>query len=78
MNTGKVIYVTVAILLTLGLFPAHAAEKSRYMGGEVTLTKAPNGALVNAEILKVSSKIAYSEPIDDQRRDQRPEQREQQ
>ena len=62
MNTRKVIGMTVALLLALGLSPADAAEKSRYMGGEVTLTKAPNGAIVNAEVLKVSSKIVYLKP----------------
>ena len=32
------------------------------MGGEVTLTKAPNGAVVDAEVLEVNSKIVYHEP----------------
>jgi alkyl sulfatase BDS1-like metallo-beta-lactamase superfamily hydrolase len=32
------------------------------MGGEVTLKTAPNGAVVNAEVLEVNSKILYLEP----------------
>jgi len=51
-----------AMSLTQGLFPAHAQEKSRYMGGEVTLTKAPDGALVSAEVLNVNSRILYLKP----------------
>lgn len=39
-----------------------AHELSRYMGGEVELVTAPNGALVNAEVLEVSPKISYLEP----------------
>ena len=65
MNDRKGIVMVAALaatLLTQGLFSAHAQEKSRYMGGEVTLTKAPNGAVVNAEVLEVNSKIVYHEP----------------
>ncbi len=65
MNTLKAIAMTVA-LVALVLAPGpcltHAAEKSRYMGGEATLVKAPNGALVNSEVLEVNSKILYLEP----------------
>ncbi len=32
------------------------------MGGEVSLETAPNGALLNAEVLKISPKIIYLEP----------------
>jgi len=46
----------------LGLSPAQAQEKSRYMGGEVPLTEAPNGAVVSAEVLEVGSKILYLKP----------------
>ena len=65
MNTGKTTVMVAALavaMLTQGLFTAHAQEKSRYMGGEVTLTKAPNGAIVNAEVLEVNSKILYLKP----------------
>ena len=62
MKPAKSIAMAAALLLTLGLFPAYAQEKSRYMGGEVTLKKAPNGAVVNAEVLETSAKIVYLEP----------------
>ena len=32
------------------------------MGGEVTLEAAPNGAVVNAEVLQAFATIVYSEP----------------
>ena len=35
---------------------------SRYMGGEVELTTAPNGAIINAEVLKTFPIINYTEP----------------
>ncbi len=54
------VFVTTVVLL-----PAQAEQKSRYMGGEVSLKKAPNGALVNAEVLKVSPKIMYLKPTID-------------
>ncbi len=62
MKPTKSIAMAAALLLTSGLFPAHAQEKSRYMGGEVTLKTAPNGAVVNAEVLEVNSKILYLKP----------------
>ena len=43
----------------------YAQEKSRYMGGEVELTEAPNGAIVNAEVLKIFPQITYTEPTTD-------------
>ncbi len=46
--------------------PAAAEEASRYMGGDVTLGTAPDGAVVNAEVLEVNSKILYLEPIAEQ------------
>jgi alkyl sulfatase BDS1-like metallo-beta-lactamase superfamily hydrolase len=49
-------------LLVLMCAPALAEEASRYMGGPVELTEAPNGAIVNAEILEVSPPIVYLEP----------------
>ncbi len=53
-------------LLVLISLPGFAQEPSRYMGGTVDLVKAPNGAIVNAEILKVSPKIMYLEPTVEQ------------
>jgi len=65
MNASRAIAVaaaSAAVLVTQSLHLVHAQEKSRYMGGEVTLKTAPNGALVNAEVLDVNSKILYLEP----------------
>ena len=39
-----------------------AQEKSRYIGGEVELVTAPNGAIVNADVLKELPVITYLEP----------------
>ncbi|MEA3438336.1 MAG: hypothetical protein U9R43_17865, partial [Thermodesulfobacteriota bacterium] len=44
---------------------ANAQELSRYMGGEVELVTAPNGAIVNGEVLKISPQITYLEPTID-------------
>jgi hypothetical protein len=53
MYRAFIITVIMGVLITmLAILPASAGEKSRYMGGEVTLKKAPNGALVNAEVLE--------------------------
>ncbi len=60
MNLHKMIVMVAALAamsLTQGRFPADAQEKSRYMGGEVPLTEAPNGAVVSAEVLEAGSKI---------------------
>lgn len=54
--------VIVLFLLGFSLGQVQATEKSRYMGGPVKLTTAPNGAVVNAQTLEVSSKILYLEP----------------
>ena len=50
---SKVLFVFLLIVC----WTAHAQEKSRYMGGDVELVKAPNGAIVNAQVLAVSPKI---------------------
>jgi len=38
------------------------ASSSRYMGGPAELVTAPNGAIVNAEMLEVTPKVMYLEP----------------
>ena len=57
-------YLLTAILVWCAMSGASgdAAEVSRYMGGPVELTKAPNGAIVNVEALQASARIVYSEP----------------
>jgi len=62
MKTTKILTYGAAILaMTL---PAHAQaeEPSPYMGGEVNLIEAPNGAMARAEVLETASKILYMEP----------------
>ena len=43
MSSRPTMTIAVGLLLTLGLLRAHAEDKSRSMGGAVTLKKAPNG-----------------------------------
>ncbi|MEA3438204.1 MAG: alkyl sulfatase dimerization domain-containing protein, partial [Thermodesulfobacteriota bacterium] len=57
----KILSVFLIILSTT----ASAQELSRYMGGEVVLETAPNGAIVNSEVLKISPQITYLEPTID-------------
>lgn len=61
---GLVLATVASVACALTLLPpqSYAQGKSRYMGGEVTLEKAPNGAVVNAEVLAVTPKILYLEP----------------
>jgi alkyl sulfatase BDS1-like metallo-beta-lactamase superfamily hydrolase len=58
--------VLLGILLAASFFQLQAQAQSRYMGGEVSLQEAPNGALVNAEVLETSPKILYLEPTTDE------------
>ncbi len=63
----KIKFITRAIVMVMSFFvgfayTVQAAEKSPYMGGNVKLTKAPNGAIVREEVLKTNSRITYSEP----------------
>ena len=62
----KSAFVCKASLL-LSLFvafacPVQANDKSPYMGGDVHLTQAPNGAVVREEVLKTSGRILYLKP----------------
>ena len=55
--------VTALILfLNITVSAAYAMNVSPYMGGEVKLTKAPNGAIVREEVLTTNAKILYTEP----------------
>ena len=61
--TGRVLPFCFAAIVFLGLCgTAMADEPSRYMGGPVKLVEAPNGAVVNAEVLETLPRIAYFEP----------------
>ena len=42
--------------------PIHSADKSPYMGGDVKLTEAPNGAIIREEVLTTADRILYLEP----------------
>jgi len=55
----------MALLLSTMLVSANAQEVSPYMGGDVKLIKAPNGAMVREEVLTTSAKIVYTEPTID-------------
>lgn len=58
------IQTAVLLSLALSLVPVgtRAQESSPYMGGEVALTRAPNGAIVREEVLATASEILYLEP----------------
>jgi len=58
----------IFLIISVFLFTyttANAQELSRYMGGEVELVTAPNGAIVNAEVLKTTPEIVYTKPTID-------------
>lgn len=52
----------VTFLLSIITSITLAQEVSPYMGGDVKLTKAPNGAIVREEVLATAAKIVYTEP----------------
>jgi hypothetical protein len=55
------------MLLTLPIMAvtAFAQATSPYMGGDVTLTEAPNGAIVREDVLTIGPQISYTEPTID-------------
>jgi len=56
---------TLALSLSIIVSIAYAQEISPYMGGDVKLTKAPNGAVVREDVLAIGPQIAYTEPTID-------------
>jgi linear primary-alkylsulfatase len=44
-------YIAVLLAMAIHIAATEAAEPSRYMGGPVELTKAPNGAVTDKELL---------------------------
>ena len=69
-NEKRVVMKKTIFLLLCSIFTVllscpdvFAQEKSRYMGGDVELVEAPNGAIVNAEVLKTFPRITYTEPV---------------
>jgi alkyl sulfatase BDS1-like metallo-beta-lactamase superfamily hydrolase len=63
-NTSLLLAGCAIILLANCSFGIETAttDVTRYMGAEVPLAEAPNGAVINAETLETTSKIAYLEP----------------
>ena len=52
----------MVLALSIIATTSYAQEVSPYMGGEVNLTEAPNGAVLREEVLTTSAKIVYTEP----------------
>jgi alkyl sulfatase BDS1-like metallo-beta-lactamase superfamily hydrolase len=54
----------IALILFLHIIVsvAYSENISPYMGGEVKLSKAPNGAIAREEVLTTATKILYTEP----------------
>ena len=62
MKTIIKIFISLIIIFSALTNCLNAQEKSPYMGGEVELVAAPNGAIVNSEVLNTMPKITYLEP----------------
>ena len=58
--TGKSILLFILMIFTSVTLVAQ--EVSPYMGGEVELVTAPNGAIINSKVLNTAPKITYLEP----------------
>ena len=50
-------FQTLTLFLSIIASTANAQEISPYLGGDVKLTKAPNGAIVREEVLTTAAKI---------------------
>ncbi|HEY5775739.1 MAG TPA: MBL fold metallo-hydrolase, partial [Xanthomonadales bacterium] len=63
MRLFRIINYSAFILFFLTVAaPLHSADESPYMGGEVHLTEAPNGAIIREEVLTTAARILYLEP----------------
>ena len=63
MKTGRETMAKgIAILAMTLAGQVQANDLSPYMGGEVNLVEAPNGAITRAEVLETASEILYIEP----------------
>ena len=66
MKVSIFLKIGICIMLCIGLAgPVQAAEKSPYMGGDVKLIEAPNGAIAREDVLTIGPQIAYTEPTVD-------------
>ena len=61
---GTTTKILTSLIIMLGAWANHlnAQEISPYMGGEVELVTAPNGAIINSKALSATSQIMYLEP----------------
>jgi len=64
-NNMKSKIQTLALSLSIIVSISYAQEVSPYMGGDVKLTEAPNGAVVREDVLAIGPQIAYTEPTID-------------
>ena len=63
MKSSFVFIVFIFLFIFGGFaYPVYSVAQSPYMGGQVNLTKAPNGAVVREEVLKTGARILYLEP----------------
>ncbi len=53
---------TLTLFMSIIVSTAYAQDTSAYMGSEVKLTKAANGAIAREEVLTTAAKILYTEP----------------
>lgn len=64
LMNSKIQVMTLA--LSIMAVTSYAQEVSPYMGGDVKLTEAPNGAIVREDVLKTGPQISYTEPTIDE------------
>ena len=62
----KSINQMMTLVLSVMAATSYAQEVSPYMGGDVQLTEAPNGAVVREDVLKINPQITYTEPTIDE------------
>jgi len=63
MKSSLILKIFIILSILAGFAcPVPAVAQSQYMGGEVKLTNAPNGAIAREEVLKTAAKILYLEP----------------
>ena len=62
----KSINQMMTLVLSVMAATSYAQEVSPYMGGDVKLTEAPNGAIVREDVLTIVPQITYTEPTIDE------------
>ncbi len=61
----KSIIQMMTLALSIMAVPSYAQDVSPYMGGDVKLTEAPNGAIIREDVLTIVPQITYAEPTID-------------